>query len=225
MRQPSIGSKKTSVKGCLSEQVHISLGDSPSDVIVRFVTTDFRTPSNVYYSQDPQALSTPHIDKVTLASGTRKSFSMQLFIHEYLIKPKMGAPFSAESEILSYLDTSKWAFDNDSGEHFANWYNVTHIRTGFGQYNNPYMYYASPLIHTVTLSGLRPDCLYHYRVAGSCTIYSFRTLSSASSVPFRFALVGDLGQTEVSVNTIAALSALNASVILSTGDLSYAGVR
>jgi acid phosphatase type 7 len=106
---------------------------------------------------------------------------------------------------------------------------------GFGQYNNPYMYYQSLLLHTVRLDNLEAGQTYYYRVGESCTVFEFHMpryyFSSGSSskdssaqanmYPFSLGLTGDVGTTEVSVMSIAALAALEADAVLLVGDLSY----
>lgn len=94
------------------------------------------------------------------------------------------------------------------------------------------MYYDSPVLRTVELSNLSPATTYYYRVSGSCKVFEFTTppFNFADSVnivdmyPFSVGLVGDLGQTEVSVKSVDALITMAPDVILMTGDLSYAGL-
>ena len=122
-----------------------------------------------------------------------------------------------------------------SPTHRFNWYNVTEMFYGFGQYNNPYMYYSSLLLHSVPLPHLLPDTTYYYRVSNSCTIYDFHmpsfyftsgsssadAMKSESLFPFSVGLTGDVGTTQVSVATISALSSLQPNAIFLVGDLCY----
>ena len=56
-----------------------------------------------------------------------------------LVDPSMGQPRMTEEQIRELQDTSDWAFDPVTGEHFFNWDNVTEMQYGFGLYNNPDM--------------------------------------------------------------------------------------
>jgi hypothetical protein len=144
----------------------------------------------------------------------------------------MGKPRVTEEQIRELQDTSDWAFDPVTGEHYFNWDNVTEMQYGFGRYNNPDMYYQAPLLHTVEITGLVAGQEYFYRVSDSCTILRFRMpqffYSGASQeekdlvYPFSVGLTGDLGQTEVSLMSMAALAALDADAVFLVGDLSYA---
>lgn len=60
----------------------------------------------------------------------------------------MGQPRVTEESIRELQDTSDWAFDPVTGDHYYNWANVTEMEYGFGHYNNPDMYYqvATPLL-------------------------------------------------------------------------------
>ena len=144
----------------------------------------------------------------------------------------MGKPIATEEEIRELQDTSDWAFDPTTGEHYFNWKNVTEMEFGFGSYNNPDMYYHSPLLHTVELSSLSSGQEYFYRVSDSCTVMRFRMpayyFSGASQTeknsvyPYSLGLTGDLGQTDVSLKSMEALAAMEADTVLLVGDLSYA---
>lgn len=50
------------------------------------------------------------------------------------------------------------------------------------RYKNPASYYQSPMIHTVTLSGLEPGARYMYRVDGGDETFDFVMVPSASRV-------------------------------------------
>lgn len=149
-----------------------------------------------------------------------------------LVDPSMGKPLATEEEIRVKHDTSTWAFDPVTGEHYFNWMNVTEMQYGFGRYNNPEMTYQAPLLHTVELTSLAAGQDYFYRVSDSCTIFHFRMpqyfYSDASAkqkgavFPFSIGLTGDVGQTEVSLKSMEALAALEADAVLLVGDLSYA---
>lgn len=144
----------------------------------------------------------------------------------------MGQPYVSAEEIIDLEDTSDWAFDPVTGDHYFNWANVTEIQYGIGAYNNPDMYYQSPLLHTIEIKGLVSGEEYFYRVSDSCTVFRFKMphfyysgaskVEQASVYPYKVELTGDLGQTEVSLKSMEALAALEADAVFLVGDLSYA---
>ncbi|CAE7731909.1 PAP21 [Symbiodinium microadriaticum] len=138
----------------------------------------------------------------------------------------MGAPETTTEYLLSIQDTTDFAYDEVTGEHFSNWYNYSRVDWGMGRYNNPDVIYDSPLLHRVVLDGLTPGKKYFYRVQGSCKVYSFSLPPSATAsptdFPYRIGLTADIGQTLVSEKSVQALLALLPDVVLLPGDLSYA---
>ena len=91
--------------------------------------------------------------------------------------------------------------------------------------------YQSGALHHVVL-GLGPegplqaDTEYFYQVGDPelalSEQYSFMTPPEASSFPYRLGLIGDLGQTENSMDTLDHAAALEPISVLNVGDLSYA---
>lgn len=93
--------------------------------------------------------------------------------------------------------------------------------------------YTSPLIYKAVLTGLQAgNQVYYYRVGSDATgyseVFSFKSHPGASKEPITFHVIGDLGQTENSANTLyqvndneAALDTMSGGII-SMGDLSYA---
>ena len=91
--------------------------------------------------------------------------------------------------------------------------------------------YQSGALHHVVL-GLGPEgplkasTEYHYQVGDQefalSELYSFTTPPEASSFPYRLGLIGDLGQTEDSMDTLDHAATLEPISILNVGDLSYA---
>lgn len=82
--------------------------------------------------------------------------------------------------------------------------------------------YTSGQIHHVAVTGLQPNTQYFYLIAGS-TESSFATMpviGAASAISL--AVVGDLGQTADSANTVMHMSMDRTQAILHVGDLSYA---
>lgn len=213
---------------CNSEQIHITLGGNLDEVIISYTSNNFN--SYVDYSTDPELLlSSTKSSKVVRVEGVYQVYSELLYVNNFLVSPAMGEPLEDSETVRALQDTSPWAYEKSSGEHWYNWYNVTKMRTQFGQYNNPYMIYTSPVIHTVVLTGLQSGTNYSYVVADSCQIHSFvmpKYYYSGSKVvnlfPFTMGLIGDVGQTQVSVESMAALAALQTDSILLVGDLSYA---
>eukprot|EP01035_Chromulina_nebulosa_P021141 gene21141-27393_t len=141
----------------------------------------------------------------------------------------MGAPAETTQTITSLQNTSTWAYSIVNGTK-VDWYNYHYqgssVTNGLGQYNNPFMVYSSPIIHTSLLTGLLPGKTYYYRPFSSCETFSFtvpeKSTGSDDSYPFKAGLVVDLGQTAVSNASIQALIAIDPSVVLLSGDLSYA---
>lgn len=219
----------TSDPDCKSEQVHISLGYDLDSAIISFATPYVNTSSTVYYSTDESALFQNDLSEVMLATGHFQAYSEILYLYFMALDPDMGQPYTTEEEVLALQDTSTWAYDHKTGEHYANWNNVTEVYFGGGQYNNPDMMYQSPAIHTVPLNDLQNGVKYYYRVEGSCDVhsftlpyFSFESEDNADAYPFTLGMTGDLGQTEVSAMSMSALAAMQPSAVLLVGDLSYA---
>ena len=81
--------------------------------------------------------------------------------------------------------------------------------------------YQSKYIHHVMIDSLMSDNLYSYQIATDTNIYNFKTLPN--SYPLNFGVIGDLGQTSYSADTIKHLNAdKQIKMILHAGDLSYA---
>ncbi|WOL01606.1 putative purple acid phosphatase 20 [Canna indica] len=84
-----------------------------------------------------------------------------------------------------------------------------------------YLTYRSGKIHDVVIGPLQPSTVYSYRCGSNPTSdFSFRT--PPSSLPFKFAVIGDLGQTGWTKTTLDHLAAAEYDVLLLPGDLSYA---
>ncbi|KAL6876449.1 hypothetical protein ACP4OV_013021 [Aristida adscensionis] len=91
-------------------------------------------------------------------------------------------------------------------------------------YNNTY---TSGFIHTCTLINLLPKTKYYYTI-GFGILQTKRTFSFTTppapgpDVPFKFGIIGDLGQTFESNNTLSRYQASGGGAVLYLGDLSYA---
>ncbi|EFN59723.1 hypothetical protein CHLNCDRAFT_133298 [Chlorella variabilis] len=83
--------------------------------------------------------------------------------------------------------------------------------------------YQSPILHHVLLRDLDPDTTYHYAVGdeahGFSEELSFRTLGG---YPLRIGVIGDLGETYNSTETLAGLTDAEPDVVLLVGDFTYA---
>jgi hypothetical protein len=218
---------------CNSDQIHISLGDTLGSMVVSYASYNLSTDSAVYYALTQDEILS-HSNKVRKVVGTSSTYSELTYITGQLVDPTMGEPLEEEEPIIDLQDTKDWAFDPKTGEKFFNWYNVTKLQTGIGRYNNPYMYYDSPMLHTVVIPELTPLTTYYYRVTGSCKVFKFTTPpfyygsevpSSIQMYPFSIAMIGDVGQTEVSLKTLQATLDLQPDAVLLVGDLSYAGKK
>ncbi|CAI5957535.1 unnamed protein product [Closterium sp. NIES-65] len=85
--------------------------------------------------------------------------------------------------------------------------------------------YVSGDTFFIPIGPLVPATRYFYRIDGSPTTHSFTSLpapGSASTYPFKVALVGDVGQTLNSSTTFDNVKAGSPSLVLFAGDLSYA---
>lgn len=212
---------------CTADQVHIVLGDELNSMVVSYATYAFNTSAKVTYATTMEAVLSSLNAKV--ATGSTKVNSELLYIIPRLFDPTMGAPVVTEEEILALQDTTSWAYDKNTGEHYYNWYNYSEVQLGFGNYNNPYMIYDSPLLHTVVLTDLDPLTTYYYRVEGSCDVHSFtmpaysydEAVDADDLYPFLLGMVGDLGQTQVSVGSMEALADMDPDTVLLVLFVSY----
>lgn len=206
-----------------SEQVHlVPAGDGALRVI--FLTEDDEIPSEVRFWGTDKIVHT--------AKGSFDAYSSLIYWNDYLVHPPMGNPAMTTEEILALENTSSWAIDPNTGERTSAYKEPTSVKYfDFGAYTNPAMYYNSPMIHTVLLTGLAPDASYSYQVAGDDRTFSFQMppAPGSSSYPLTLGLAADLGQTAVSEANFAKLKAgvVNAAgshrgIVLVAGDLSYA---
>ncbi|KAK6259763.1 hypothetical protein SCA6_014237 [Theobroma cacao] len=114
---------------------------------------------------------------------------------------------------------------------------LTHEAIGYSLvYNQLYPFeglknYTSGIIHHVRLTGLKPSTLYYYRcgdpsISAMSDIYHFRTLptSGPRSYPKRIAVVGDLGLTYNTTDTISHLTRNNPDLVILVGDVTYANL-
>jgi len=194
-------------------------------MVVVFSSSSSAVPSEVKYWTKGSAITT--------VTGSGEAYSQLMWIARTLIHPDMGAPGATVKEILGRENTTRWAARAPFAPYGrgASYKNPTEVVDGIGAYNNPQMVYTSPVIHTVTLTGLVPGTTYYYTVANDLRNFTFvmppNGDGSASVYPFTVAMTADLGQTDISAQTKELLKkhlrgAEKGSVMLLSGDLSYA---
>ncbi|KAK3139341.1 hypothetical protein QOZ80_5AG0381790 [Eleusine coracana subsp. coracana] len=84
-----------------------------------------------------------------------------------------------------------------------------------------YVLYRSGKIHDAVIGPLQPSTTYYYRCSSDPSReFSFRT--PPATLPFKFVIVGDLGQTGWTESTLQHIVAADYDVLLLPGDLSYA---
>jgi predicted phosphodiesterase len=105
------------------------------------------------------------------------------------------------------------------------------LRYSYGASPQTFGNYTSGRIHRVRVSGLKPRSWYNYSLHGSPAVHYFRTMAASLSIPrgeynpypMIFGVVGDLGQTNDSVETVRHLNSYpDFDAILHAGDLPYA---
>ncbi|XP_061336384.1 probable purple acid phosphatase 20 [Gastrolobium bilobum] len=98
----------------------------------------------------------------------------------------------------------------------ANQFSATGTTTSY-----QYIAYESGEIHDVVIGPLNPNTVYYYRLGDSpAQSYNFKT--PPSQFPIKFAVVGDLGQTDWTRSTLEHVGKSNYDMLLLPGDLSYA---
>ncbi|KAE9590853.1 hypothetical protein Lal_00022999 [Lupinus albus] len=100
----------------------------------------------------------------------------------------------------------------------ANSFNDTGITDSYR-----YLLYESGEIHYVIIGPLKPNTIYYYRLGHSPKEYSFKT--TPSQFPIKFAVAGDLGQTEWTTSTLEHINKSNYDMLLLPGDLAYADLN
>ncbi|XP_057438141.1 probable purple acid phosphatase 20 [Lotus japonicus] len=85
-----------------------------------------------------------------------------------------------------------------------------------------YTLYQSGEIHEVVIGPLKPNTVYYYRLGDPPSAQSYNFKTTPSQFPIKFAVVGDLGQTEWTQLTLDHIGKSNYDMLLLPGDLSYA---
>eukprot|EP00668_Euglena_longa_P004889 GGOE01005730.1.p1 GENE.GGOE01005730.1~~GGOE01005730.1.p1 ORF type:complete len:527 (-),score=103.30 GGOE01005730.1:288-1868(-) len=134
--------------------------------------------------------------------GDKTSYSSLIYYSSQLVHPTLGFPEVNEEKIQEL-----------QGRADVRWFDL-------GRTTNPAELYNSPIVHRVTLKGLKPGTKYFYQVEGDQRTFSFRMPSD--HLPMKIGLTGDVGQTAVSNATLRALAAFDPDMIFFAGDLSYA---
>ncbi|KAF7818777.1 putative purple acid phosphatase 20 [Senna tora] len=83
-----------------------------------------------------------------------------------------------------------------------------------------FLLFKSGQIHDVVIGPLKPNTIYYYRLGDSSQQYNFKT--PPSQFPIKFAVVGDLGQTNWTNSTLQHIAQSEYDMLLLPGDLSYA---
>lgn len=205
---------------CNSDQIHVSLGDDDTSLIITYASASTSTDSSVLYSTSIDTFNSN--GKGTTVTGYSMSYSELMYFVSNLWAPTMGAPERSADEIVKIENTAAWAYSWIDGvkEEWASYKSVTSATSAYQSYNNPYAIYDSPIIHRVVLTNLIPGTTYYYAVSGSCDVYE-TVIPVLGKYPMSVGLTVDLGQTNVSYASMAALEALDPDVILLPGDLSY----
>ena len=210
-----------------SEQIHLQLG-APGEMVVVFATRDDTVAPSVQWRRagDPPS-------RARDSRGTTNIVSSMLYVDEMLINPAIGPAGASKHEIVGMQNSSA------AGRPHKHKVTPGEIQLGEGEYNNPNMYYESPIIHTVTLSPLVGGVTYRYSVSGDAREFEFTMPpEGGASYPFVVGLTADLGQTQASEANVALLRKLldassdasdgpgahhaSGRLLLLAGDLSYA---
>ncbi|XP_043699106.1 probable purple acid phosphatase 20 [Telopea speciosissima] len=86
-----------------------------------------------------------------------------------------------------------------------------------------YVLYESGEIHNVVIGPLKPDTTYFYRCGlNNVGDREFTFKTPPAQFPIKFAIVGDLGQTEWTQSTLDHIAGSSYDMLLLPGDLSYA---
>lgn len=224
-----------------SEQVHLTLG-GPGEVTVSYATANDTTPSAVAWSSG---------GPTNVTAGSANAYSQLMYFVRNVVEPSMGEAYATEAELAALQDTTAWSTtapfspygrgnsyykpelplsNDDDGGDGGEGGEGAQKAFGLQAYLNPQVYYTSPTIHTVTLTGLAPGTAYTYSVADDDRQFTFTMPPDALAFPYTFGLTADVGQTLVSQATrdvlLGALAAVDdparPPVVLLGGDLSYA---
>ncbi|KAJ7971538.1 Purple acid phosphatase [Quillaja saponaria] len=85
-----------------------------------------------------------------------------------------------------------------------------------------YSLYQSGEIHDVLIGPLNPNTVYYYRLGDPPSVKQYTLKTPPQLFPIKFAVIGDLGQTEWTNSTLQHIEKSNYDMLLLPGDLSYA---
>ncbi|KAL1352081.1 hypothetical protein AAHE18_06G141000 [Arachis hypogaea] len=85
-----------------------------------------------------------------------------------------------------------------------------------------YTLYESGEIHDVVIGPLKPNTVYYYRLGDPPSSRTYQLKTPPSQLPIKFAVTGDLGQTEWTKSTLEHIEKSNYDMLLLAGDLAYA---
>ncbi|XP_057718585.1 probable purple acid phosphatase 20 [Arachis stenosperma] len=85
-----------------------------------------------------------------------------------------------------------------------------------------YILYESGEIHDVVIGPLKPNTVYYYRLGDPPSSRTYQLKTPPSQLPIKFAVTGDLGQTEWTKSTLEHIEKSNYDMLLLAGDLAYA---
>lgn len=206
------------------EQIYVTLGDDDGSLIVPSASFDFIPEVYVYYSDGKENKK---------VAATFQTYSAQLAVgSSYVYGSAMRAPFTTSNAIRSLMNSSNWAFDPLTGEHYKNYYNFSTwaqasaaLANQILRYNNPFSSYDSPNIFTATLTGIKAGSTITYRITGSCKVSTVKypkAHDDPSIYPMNIGLSADVGITSARVETIMGSKALEPDFALLVGDLCFA---
>ncbi|CAL0309952.1 unnamed protein product [Lupinus luteus] len=128
-------------------------------------------------------------------------------VHIYQVgQDKMGISWITQSSTPSTVQYGLTPSGNNTASGLTNSYR--------------YLLYKSGEIHNAVIGPLKSNTVYYYRLGNSPKGYSFKT--APSQFPIKFAVSGDLGQTEWTQLTLDHINKSNYDMLLLPGDLSYA---
>lgn len=144
-----------------------------------------------------------------------------------VLKDDDGGGQTPQQVHVSAVDSDKmrvtWITDDDAPA-------IVEYGTTSGQYpfsatgtttTYSYVFYHSGKIHDAVIGPLKPSTTYYYRCSSNPSReFSFRT--PPPSLPFKFVVAGDLGQTGWTKSTLQHIAAADYDMLLLPGDLSYA---
>ncbi|KAK7385524.1 hypothetical protein VNO78_31246 [Psophocarpus tetragonolobus] len=88
-----------------------------------------------------------------------------------------------------------------------------------------FLFYKSNHIHHAVIGPLNPNTVYYYRLGDPSSSKTFSFKTTPSKLPIKFAVIGDIGQTEITKSILDNVAKSNYDMLLLPGDLSYADLH